>query len=119
MKALVFNLEKKWFDLIAQGIKTIEFRKITPHWKSRMFHKNKISQIIGQDFQFAGPALRRFDEVHFSNGYKPKAICPFMRVEWIGVCLSKEPQNDEPLNDELHYAIHLGKVLEVRNWKKG
>lgn len=33
---LVFNLKKEWFDKIATGKKTVEYRLVKPHWISRV-----------------------------------------------------------------------------------
>jgi len=61
---LHLTLLKKWFDLIASGGKTKEFRDIKPYWTKRLLGKN-------------------FDEIYFKNGYSKNA--PFMRVEWKGM----------------------------------
>jgi len=61
---LHLTLLKKWFDLIASGDKTKEFRDIKPYWTKRLLGKN-------------------FDEIYFKNGYSKNA--PFMRVEWKGM----------------------------------
>ena len=66
-KILYLTLLRKWFDLIASGKKTKEFREIKPYWDKRLLKKE-------------------FDEIHFKNGYSKNA--PFMRIEWKG--LTKE-----------------------------
>ncbi len=63
IKVLHLTLIKKWFDQIASGAKTSEYRLIKPYWITRLENKT-------------------FDEVHFKNGYAKDA--PFMRVEWKG-----------------------------------
>jgi len=66
-RILHLTLLRKWFDLIASGKKTKEYREIKPYWNKRL-------------------AGKEFDEIHFKNGYSKNA--PFMRVEWKG--LTKE-----------------------------
>ena len=66
-RILHLTLLRKWFDLIASGKKTKEYREIKPYWNKRLSGKE-------------------FDEIHFKNGYSKNA--PFMRVEWKG--LTKE-----------------------------
>ena len=61
---LHLTLLRKWFDLIASGEKTKEFRDIKPYWTTRFLNKE-------------------FDEIYFKNGYSKKS--PFMRVEWKGM----------------------------------
>ncbi len=50
MKVLHLNLKKKWFDMIASGEKTEEYREIKPYWNTRLYGKE-------------------FDLVKFRNGY--------------------------------------------------
>jgi len=88
-KILHLTLRKKWFDLIARGEKDCEYREIKPHWTTRLKGK-------------------RFDEIHFRNGYSRDS--PFMRVEWNGMHIGE--YGKQPV-----YCIHLGRVLEIRNWK--
>ena len=37
MKTLTLFLKKKWFDMIASGEKTEEYREIKPYWEKRLF----------------------------------------------------------------------------------
>ena len=60
---LHLTLHKKWFELIAAGRKTHEFRERKPYW---------IKRIEG----------RKYTEIHFRNGYQKNA--PFMRVQYLG-----------------------------------
>lgn len=108
MKILHLTIKKKWFDLIAEGKKKTEYRKVKPHWSSRL--------VI--TYAYDQPWFKPFDEVHFRNGYRPDS--PFMRV----VCrkinivypLYFNPRNGEDLQGR-QFAISLGQVLEVRNAK--
>jgi hypothetical protein len=67
-RILHLTLLRKWFDLIASGEKTKEFRKIKPYWTKRLLGKH-------------------FDEIYFKNGYSKNA--PFMRVEFKGLTKEK------------------------------
>ncbi len=93
-KILHLTLYRKWFDEIANGTKRVEYRAQTPYWRKRLVDTDLVSYVS---------TWRRFDEVHFRNGYAKNA--PFMRVKFRHTC-----------NDGDRYAIHLGKVLEIRNW---
>ena len=93
VRVLHLTLKRQWFDMIASGEKTIEYREIKDYWTNRFYTKTSAIQ---------------FDEIHFRNGYKKDA--PFMRVKWLGIGTSY----DSPLGDNLVYAIRLGRVLEVR-----
>lgn len=98
-RILHLTLLKGWFDEIASGRKTEEYRKRTDYWQKRLLkpHENVF------DWE-----AKEFDEVHFRNGYAKNA--PFMRVEWKG-CALKDHAGYGPV-----FAIQLGKVLELRNW---
>ena len=93
MKILHLTLHKVWFDQIASGIKTEEFRGVKPYWIKRL--EGKV-----------------FDEIHFRNGYSKNA--PFMRVEWMGCKrrFVKDAPNSVVSTEQ--YIIKLGKVLERR-----
>lgn len=36
MKRIIFNLKKEWYDKIASGEKTVEYRQIKPFWMNRL-----------------------------------------------------------------------------------
>jgi ASC-1-like (ASCH) protein len=63
MKILHLNLYRKYFDLIAEGTKTIEYRDKTDYWKRRIEDKE-------------------YDVIKFRNGYRKDA--PTMVVEYGG-----------------------------------
>ena len=63
MKILHLNLYRKYFDAIADGTKTTEYRDKTDYWKRR---------IEG----------RKYDIIKFRNGYAKDA--PTMLVEYNG-----------------------------------
>ena len=104
MKKIILHLtlKKKWFDQIAQNKKKWEYRKTSPYWLKRFTYVTPL---------YSGHSLhpKQFDEIHFRNGYTKDK--PFMRVEWKGLQL-KEFEGD------VHFAIKLGKILEIKNWKK-
>ena len=68
-KVLHLNLYRKYFDEIASGKKTIEYRDITPYWIKRLSNKN-------------------YDYIYFRNGYSKDA--PMMLVEYKGVTVTNQ-----------------------------
>ena len=64
MKILHLNLYRKYYDAIADGTKTIEYRDKTDYWKKRLENKE-------------------WDHVHFKNGYRKDART--MLVEYKGM----------------------------------
>lgn len=89
MKLLHLTLHRCWFDLIASGEKTIEFRAINSYWSKRL---------VG----------RRYDEIIFRNGYASKA--PTMRVRWMGLGIGR-------FQGETVFAIRLGVILATENYE--
>ena len=87
MKILHLNLYRKYFDAIADGTKTIEYRDKTDYWKKR---------IEG----------REYDIIKFRNGYRKDA--PEMLVEFKGMGVVHFQTTPT-------YAIDLGNILEIKN----
>ncbi len=87
---LSLNLHREFFDAIADGTKKTEYREDKEYWRTRL---------IG----------RKYKEVHFRNGYATKA--PFMRVEFKGVRRMRS-------NNGSYFAVRLGRILELKNYKR-
>lgn len=87
-KILHLTLKKQWFDEIAAGRKTEEYRECKPYWKARLNQK------------------KHYDIIYFRNGYRRD--CPFMIVECKGISINEIWGKDM-------YIIKLGKILEIRN----
>ena len=85
IKILHLNLFKKYFDEIANGTKTIEYRDKTDYWKKRIEHKE-------------------YDVIKFRNGYAKNA--PTMLVEYKGYSLGHTEVGEQ-------YELKLGKIIEV------
>lgn len=61
---IIFNLENRknhWYDKIASGEKTVEYRRICDHWMRRLCEKLPNAN---------GHKIRRFDIAEFRLGYK-------------------------------------------------
>ena len=86
MKILHLNLFKKYFDQIAEGTKTIEYREKTDFWKKRIEN-------------------REYDVIQFRNGYAK--IAPTMLVEYKGYTIGLTEVGEE-------YELKLGKIIEVK-----
>ena len=99
MKTLYLPIKKKWFDMIARGTKDTEYRGIKKYWYHRLYY----------GYYTLNPEPIKFDEVHFRNGYTKNS--PFMRVKWKATQIRM-------WDDKRHFAIQLGKILEIKNWRK-
>lgn len=87
---LNLTLHKVWFDKIASGEKSEEYREQKAHWQKRLEGKH-------------------YDEIHFRNGYAKDA--PQMRVECLGITTGE--WQGQPC-----YVLKLGKILEIRRPEK-
>lgn len=104
-KILHLTLKRRWFGLIASGLKGYELREDKQHWRSRLLNRDG--------------SLRDFDEIHFRLGYG--LAVPFMRVEFMvthRLCQEKAEQfavhGEEVKSGQ--FVICLGKVIEVKRW---
>ena len=75
-KVLPLTISKEWFDMIADGRKTEEYRAIKPYWASRLVNQNAESGMVGFD-EFGGytavigePEYKPFTHAIFPNGYR-------------------------------------------------
>ena len=89
MKILHLTLKKKWFDLVASGVKKEEYREIRPYWDTRL---NK-----------------HYDAVLFRNGYSKYA--PEVLVELLSVTTGKGSLRTGAPADREVYILRLGGIL--------
>lgn len=91
-RVLHLTLKKRWFDMIASGVKREEYREMKPYWNKRLLSK-------------------KFDAVQFRNGYSPAS--PTMLVELkelqsgLGIIEWGAPEGKEV------FILRLGKILSA------
>ena len=71
-KTLHITLKKKWFDMIAAGIKKEEYREIKPHWVKGLVSITVINDMPLLVHQVANgwyKLFKQFDKVSATNGY--------------------------------------------------
>ena len=75
-KVLTLNVSKQWFDMIAAGEKTEEYRKIKPYWTSRLVNQQAESGEVLFD-EFGGYCrvigkleYKTYTHILFINGYR-------------------------------------------------
>jgi hypothetical protein len=90
MRVLHLTLKKQWFDMIASGEKTEEYREIKPYWHVRL---NK-----------------DYDAVLFRNGYAKDA--PKLLVELKAIIQGHGKPEWGSGYDE-RYILRLGKILSA------
>lgn len=108
MRILHLTLKKKWFDMIAAGIKSEEYRQVKPYWRNRLWVRD---EHIGLD----GGYYRDFDIVRFKNGYAKDA--PTMDVECKGIRFGGGKQEWGAERYHNYFVIKLGKILSISNYE--
>ena len=91
MKILHLTLKKKWFDMIASGEKTEEYREIKAYWANRL---NK-----------------KFDLVRFRNGYSKNAPVLTVKIKRIVQGFGKKEWGAPDFGV---YIIELGEKVESK-----
>lgn len=90
-QTLHLTLKRQWFDMIASGEKTDEYREIKPYWETRLSDAS------------------RYSVVRFRNGYNPGS--PTMTIELLGISQGVgNPKWGAPSSPV--YRLHLGKIIE-------
>lgn len=94
LKTLHLVLKRKWYDMIASGEKTEEYRAITPYWCNRF--------IMG--YWMGAPVPQDYDFVCFHKGYTKET----MTFEELKLTLGKgRPEWGAPVDEEV-FVIKLG-----------
>lgn len=104
MKILHLTLHKKWFELIAVGLKPIEFREDKPYWQKRLMNPDG--------------SFREFDQIHSRNGYgadKPLIVTKFGGIGLLpsSRCTS---QHGELLPTGNIFVIGVGDIIRIENY---
>lgn len=99
-KVLKLTLKKKWFDLMKDGFKKIEFRDPSDWIFSRLIDEN------------GDP--KKYDLIEFKNGYAKNA--PSFYCEFLGWDIEEERTEyffgtDKIISDVGTIKIFLGKIL--------
>ena len=105
MANLQLSLKKEWFEMTKSGIKTEDYREITPYWFSRLFENGHKSKLIRQKAcdNFRNP--NSATNWNFKNGYYFK-FKPFeMNIMTLGY--PKSTDTDRILKLE-HKGIEIG-----------
>lgn len=89
MKILHLTLQKKWFDMISQGVKREEYRELKPYWHKRL---NKT-----------------YDAIKFRNGYSKNS--PTVMVELKEILIGLGVVEWGAPEGEKVYILRLGEIL--------
>ena len=105
MANLQLSLKKEWFEMTKSGIKTEDYREITPYWFYRLFENGHKSKLIRQEAcdNFRNP--NSATNWNFKNGYYFK-FKPFeMNIMTLGYPKSTDTERILKLE---HKGIEIG-----------
>lgn len=106
-QVLHLTLKKKWYDLIASGDKTEEYREIKEYWKNRLILDHNPVHQQWNERQL--PPFKNYDVVVFKNGYSKEAPTMIVELNAFSIGFGNEKWGAEP--NEKYFVLHLGKVL--------
>lgn len=102
MSTLHLNLKKRWFDMIASGEKTEEYREIKMHWASRFCDGFPSTFGIDTNCQ----SFKDFKWVQFTNGYRPDSR--IMRRQCLGITIGEGRPEWGAEPGKKYFVIKLG-----------
>lgn len=130
MKVLYLTLNKKWFDMIASGIKKHEYREIKKYWLIRLLDFSNVPRekpldksLICENIMFDlsngyslkdvlndyHVSLKHYDCVVAKNGYSKDARCILWESKGIKVGTGVEEWGAEP--DREYLTLNIGNVV--------
>jgi len=124
---LYLNLKKKWFDMIAKGEKTEEYREIKEYWLKRLFlydgsvpfDKPMLDEIITELkkkpysfddlYYWADWKPKPFNFICFKNGYSKNAPEIWCGYETIEIKPAKPEWSENAKGN--YFVLRLGEIL--------
>ena len=101
---LLLRLKKKWFDMIAQGVKKEEYRSLTHYWETRL-----IRFIVDQAFEF-----KPFKRIRFINGYGKTR--PTMDIEFKGIRIGRGNPEWGAEKGVDYFCIDTSSIIQTWNY---
>jgi len=102
MKTLHITITREWFDKIASGEKTEEYRMIKDYWSKRLF-----SFVDGPYYTF-----KTYDLVKLTNGYGKHR--PILTARCTGIRITGADEQTD-LGTGRFFAIGIGEIVSKEN----
>lgn len=103
MRTLNLVLKKKWFDMIASGEKTEEYRELKAYWW------NRLSRVVETEDHYTYREIIHYDRVTFHLGYAKNRPSMTFAIKEIVIDEGKEEWGALP--GETYFVIKLGERL--------
>lgn len=130
MKILKLTLQKQWFEMLKNGIKTEEYREIKQYWIKRITGGYVVNIGTHQKIEDSGAYRaitcnleiikkskkwmpQKFDRVEFTNGYNPKSPKIIFECKSIEYGKGKQEWGAEP--HKFYFVIKIGKEVSRLN----
>lgn len=102
-KTLHLVLKKQWYDMIASGEKTEEYRELKAYWW------NRLSEVLETDDHYTYREMIHYDRVTFYLGYAKNRPSMTFSIKEIGIRHGKPEWGAEP--GKMYFVICLGDRL--------
>jgi hypothetical protein len=111
MRVLHLTLKKKWFDMIASGEKTEEYREIKKYWIQRICddHPGNIGGDLMDAHTVCAYTFRPFKHCYLRLGYRTDAPQLLREIKEIVIDTGKPEWGAEP--GKKYFVIKLGERL--------
>lgn len=109
MKTLDLVLKKQWYDMIASGKKTEEYREIKSYWVKRLTSLRYGSLLFSHRNGYQPIPFKDFDKVTFHLGYSKDR--PSMTFAIDEITINKGKPEWGALPEETYFVIKLGERL--------
>lgn len=105
---LQMSLKKQWFEMTKAGIKTEDYREITPYWEKRLFYKSKELKDDGFHFYF-----KKFDFNIMTLGYpKSSDTDRILKLEHKGIEIRTGNPDWGAEPNKFYFVIKHGKQVQ-------
>lgn len=114
MKILHSTIKKKFFDMIASGVKKEEYKELKDFWKSRLLEYGWEQDETPYVFPHM---VKQYDAIKLYNGWACSEKYPSILVEFKGVSIGNaKPEWSDNWQGNV-FIIELGEIVE-KNLKK-
>jgi hypothetical protein len=108
MNTLKLTLNKEWFDLIEQGIKTEEYREVKRFWIVRLLSNIEYLTDL-EGVKNVGARFRKYDYVEFTNGYSKSSRQ--ITFEFVNLLIGQGLSEWGAVKGQEYFIIKLGREV--------
>lgn len=112
MKVLELTLNKKWFYMIAKGIKTEEYREVKRYWIVRLMSNIEYLTDL-EGVKNIGASFKHFDLIRFSNGYSKSSRR--ITMEFQNISIGQGRPEWGAVEGQEYFVIKIGREVGRQN----